>query len=439
MNIRAAHFRKAVFAATAALLLGFVFPLAGQSAKKVTLTIECSQTFKGSGTSTNSFFNQANIDAFQAKYPNIKVEALLIPDAQTTQTLQTKLATGEPSDLIVYNKVSAENELDAANNMIDLSGEPWFTRLRQPELLKSIDGRAYMFYMAMPTSGVGIVYNKDVFAKYGISIPTTYNEFIKVCETLKAKKVTPLYGPFKDVWTFQIWPTTLWGTYGAKKDAKLFANLNSGKVKWSSVPELTDLLARADNLVKKGYFQKSCLSDDYNGAPAAMSSGKYAMFIMGDWFVSDMATKSPKTNLSLFPIPGYDDPALNVIDQGQIGGCFMIPKKAKHIDEAKLFLDFISQPDQIARDQAVPSMAFLPNFKDVPDGKLLPVNQMIYDNYVKTGRTTTEMNAYVRVDLNDLWKYYQDMIGGVKTPKYVLAAWDGKFAELMKAKGQPGF
>jgi raffinose/stachyose/melibiose transport system substrate-binding protein len=423
-------------AAAAVFLVSAVGPLVGQSAKQVTLTIECSQAFK---MPANPFFNQANIDAFQAKYPNIKVETLLLPDAQTTQTLQTKLATGEPSDLLVYNKVSAENELGAVNNMVDLSGEPWLARMKQPDVLKAPDGKVYNFYMALQTGGVGIVYNKDIFAKFGLSIPTTYKEFLTLCEKLKADHITPLYGPFKDVWTFQIWPTTLWGTYAAKKDPKLFDNLNSGKIKWSSVPELADLLARGENLFKKGYFQKSCLSDDYNGAPAAMSSGKYAMMIMGDWFVNDMVAKAPNVNLGIFPIPGYDDPALNLLDEGQIGGCFMIPQKAKHIEEAKLFIDFISQPEQIARDQAVPTMAFLPNFRDVPEGNLPPVNQMIYDTYVKTGKISTEMNAYIRVDLNDLWKYYQDMIGGVKTPKEVLAAWDSKFAELMKAKGQPGF
>jgi raffinose/stachyose/melibiose transport system substrate-binding protein len=423
-------------ACAAILAVGLASSIAAQSAKNVTLTIEGSQEFK---VPSNPFFNQANIDAFQAKYPNIKVDVLVIPDAQTTQTLQTKLATGEPSDLIIYNKVSAENELTAMKNMVDLSGEAWVSHLKQPEILKSPDGKIYGFLLSISTGGMGVVYNKDIFAKYKLEAPKTYAEFLKVCDTLKANKITPLYGPFKDVWTFQIWPTSIWGTVAAKQKAGIFDDINAGKVKWSAVPQFQDTLARANDLFKKGYFQKSCLSDDYNGAPAAFSSGKYAMMLMGDWFVRDLATKDPSINLDIFPIPAFDDPALNVISQGQVGGCLFIPKKAKNIAEAKLFLDFISQPEQIARDLANPAMAYLPNFKDTAVPKLQPVNDFIYNAYVKTGKITTEANAFVKVDMNDLWKYYQDMIGGVKTPKDVLVAWDKKFAELMKAKAMPGF
>jgi raffinose/stachyose/melibiose transport system substrate-binding protein len=171
-----------------------------------------------------------------------------------------------------------------------------------------------------------------------------------------------------------------------------------------------------------------------------MSSGKYAMMIMGDWFVADMLGKDPSLKLDLFPIPGSENPAKNLLVQSQLGNVLLIPNKAKHIKEAKLFLDFLSQPEQVARDLAVESMAYLPNLKDVPGpAKMRVISETLYNNYIKTGMVTTELNAFVKVDLGDLWRYYQDLMAGQKTPKEVLAAWDKKFAELMKAKGLPGF
>ena len=62
-------------------------------------------------------------------HPNITIEVLLDPDEQITSILQTKLAAGQPSDIVVYNKVSAENELDAVNNFVDLSDEPFVDNL----------------------------------------------------------------------------------------------------------------------------------------------------------------------------------------------------------------------------------------------------------------------------------------------------------------------
>jgi len=129
--------RVFIFALILVLMLStltlYGFSATQSSAKKITLTIEASQNQK---TNAPIAFYQPNIDAFQKKYPNIKVQLLLIPDAQAITVLQTKLAAAEPSDIIVYNKVSAENELNALKNFVDLTNEPWVKRLNNPEVLK---------------------------------------------------------------------------------------------------------------------------------------------------------------------------------------------------------------------------------------------------------------------------------------------------------------
>jgi raffinose/stachyose/melibiose transport system substrate-binding protein len=400
--------------------------------KKIVLTIEASQNQK---TNAPIAFYDPNIKAFEKAYSYIQVKLLLVPDAQATRIHQTKLAAGEPSDIIVYNKVSAENELNAMKNFVDLSNEPWVKRLKNPNALKSPDGKIYGMNIAENLQAQAMVYRVDIFKKYNLKIPNTYKELLKICEVLKSKGITPIYGPFKDVWTFQIWTAGAWGTFVAKKRPNLWNEINAGKVKFSEVPEFLDILKKGYELYKREYIQKTCLSDDYNAAPAAMSSGKYAMMIMGDWFVIDMQKKNPKLQLDIFPLPAFDDlePCLS---QPQIGACYFIPKKAKHIKEAKLFINFMSLPEQVNRAQAI--RTFLPRFKDCKVPKLTPLQQKIVD-YINKGRVTVEMNAFMKVDLNDLWRYYQDMFAGAKTPEEVLKAWDKRFAELMKARGEPGF
>lgn len=403
------------------------------SGEKITLTLEASQTQK---TNAPEILNQQNIDEFEKKYPNIKVELLLLPDTQTTSTLQTKLAAGEPSDIIMYNKVSAENELNTEKNMEDLSGEPWVSRLTNADVFKAPDGKIYGFTMEANIGAQAMIYNKDIFKELNLSVPQSYDELLKVCEAIKAKGITPIYAPFKDVWTFQIWTAGSWGYLAQKVKPGLWNDINSGKVKWSDVPEFKDVLQKGMELYQKGYMQKTLLSDDYNGAPNAFSSKKYAMMVMGDWFITDMMTKDPSLKLGFFPIPAFNGQELS-ISQGQIGGMFFVPKQAKHVKEAKLFIDFMSQKEQVDRSQSVKS--FMPSLKDAAAPKLNEMQQEIVDKYLNTNKVTTEMNAFMKVDLNDLWKYYQDMFSGSKTPDKVLAAWDKKFAELMKAKGQPGF
>ncbi len=84
----------------------------GGKKESATLTVEASQEIVNN---IPYAFSEENIAAFEKEYPEIKVELVLNPDAQNTSILQTKLASGQPSDLICYNKVSAENELEVVN------------------------------------------------------------------------------------------------------------------------------------------------------------------------------------------------------------------------------------------------------------------------------------------------------------------------------------
>ena len=185
----------------------------GGSGEKVTLTIEASQEIMNN---IPYAFSEENIAAFEEAYPGIEVELVLNPDAQNTSILQTKLASGQPSDLICYNKVSAENELEVQKNCVDLSEEPFVENLADKDVLTAPDGKIYGFAFAIKTGGMGVVYNKTMFEEKGIEIPKTYDEFLAVCETLKSEGITPFYGPFKDVWTFQMWTASTWGYYVEK-------------------------------------------------------------------------------------------------------------------------------------------------------------------------------------------------------------------------------
>ena len=49
--------------------------------------------------------------------------------------------------------------------------------------------------LPMDFAGIGIIYNKDIFAQYNLKPPTTYRELERVVKTLKDNGVTPFAGP----------------------------------------------------------------------------------------------------------------------------------------------------------------------------------------------------------------------------------------------------
>ena len=90
--------------------------------------------------------------------------------------------------------------------MVDLSDEEWVDQLEQWAIDgNSLDGKLY----AQNTAGVddtnGILYKKDVFERLNISIPTNYEEFKQVCDTLQENGITPIYEFVKDLWHTHYW------------------------------------------------------------------------------------------------------------------------------------------------------------------------------------------------------------------------------------------
>src|SRR5580704_267779 len=50
----------------------------------------------------------------------------------------------------------------------------------------------------------GVIYNPELFDKVGVSsVPTTWSEFLAVCEKFKSAKITPVYQTYGDTWTTQ--------------------------------------------------------------------------------------------------------------------------------------------------------------------------------------------------------------------------------------------
>ena len=46
--------------------------------------------------------------------------------------------------------------------------------------------------MTQTTNPLAVYYNKDIFAQYDLQVPTTEEEFLAVCKTLKDNGVVPL-------------------------------------------------------------------------------------------------------------------------------------------------------------------------------------------------------------------------------------------------------
>ena len=306
-------------------------PSAGSSGQKVTLKV------------WGDLANQAVLEepfkkineAFMAKHPNIKID---YDFAQNDDSLNVALQANSLPDafFVQGNKSTKMKEMAKAGQIIPL--DEYFTdadKSRFPEEAINytlVDGKMYcsipsFFDYAM------VYYNKDIFAKYGLNVPKTLDEFVKTADTLLSHGVTPIAvggnGDFDRYWPIQ-------------ELAPGFINedmiaLYEGKP--INEARMTELFDTYRAFAEKGYYGKDFIAMDGKAAQLAFTSGKTAMIFDGTWSNSIYAGTS--LNIGRFAMPGKD--GVRYAQEGMNNfTTYAVAATSKHPKEAAEYVKFLS-------------------------------------------------------------------------------------------------
>jgi glucose/mannose transport system substrate-binding protein len=225
--------------------------------------------------------------AFKTAYPDVEViNAALAggagPGGNMKAVLQTRLLAGQPPDSF---QVHLGHELPDSSvkagqmEAIDFlyQSEGWNTIF--PEQLLSIS-RAQGHQWAVPVnihrSNV-LWYNKSILNGTGMSLPTTFHDYLALGDVLKAQGI-PLMALGESVpfHTAHVFETVLEGTLGAEGWKALW----TGATPFSD-PGVTDSLMTLDRMI--GFANPDYLSIDSVGAIDLVIAGRAATIIDGDW------------------------------------------------------------------------------------------------------------------------------------------------------------
>jgi raffinose/stachyose/melibiose transport system substrate-binding protein len=410
----------------ALLLLALVAGLALVScaAPKVTLQVVLNQTWNKPG------FAPA-LKAYEAAHKNVTIDMQVIPDEQFTQLMKTRFASGEYPDVYLDNFGQIAQLYSIPDTLVDLSKEPWVKRLMSTNGVT--DGaKVYGLPMVGVPSIEGVVYNKAVFEKAGVKVPTTWDEFLAACDTLKKSGVTPVAITAKDNWTVGMWIVEM-VPLAVKDKAGIWTDLNTGKVKFDSVAAFTDVFTKMKQVVDKGYANKDMFSATYDMGNDLVGQGKVAMVVQGDWSANDIIKKYPTAQIGMFPLPIVNDP---VYTSG-FTAAFTIPLKAKHVAAARDLLAYFATPEQVKT--VATDWGYVPATTDVTVS-LAPWTQDAIDNFVKKGKPPIpEMGVASMISMGQLSTYTANMLDGSMKVAELMPAWAKYFAQQAALRKLPGW
>jgi raffinose/stachyose/melibiose transport system substrate-binding protein len=331
--------RRSMLAATAGLALSITFAGHALAADPVTIS------FLYDNNPATIAAAEKLVADFEAKNPDIKIETETRPGGGDGDNLvKTRLATGEMSDVFLYNSGSLFQQINPEKNLVDLSGEAWQANILDGfKKVVTAGGKQYGAPIQTAMGG-GVLYNKKVFAKLGLSVPKTWAEFEANNAKLKAAGIAPVIQTFKDTWTSQLF--VLGDFFNVAATNPTFAaDYTANKAKYASTPAAMKGFQRQEEVFKNGYLNADFAAATYNDGLTELTAGTGAQYPMLSFAVAAIAKDHPDqlNDIGFFALPG-DDAAKNGLTTWMPPGVY-IPKSTKHEAEAKKFVAYIASKE----------------------------------------------------------------------------------------------
>ena len=140
-------------------------------------------------------------------------------------------------------------------------------------------------------------YNKEIFEQYNLTPPTTMDEWLNVCKTLKDNGITPISVDGVDRWPVQRYLAML---PFRETGNDFIINLRDGKEKMDS-----ETGREAAEFMKEmgQYFNDGFAATDYATAQSMFLDGKSAMYYIGDWEIGAMQDAYKQGKIDYFYLP----------------------------------------------------------------------------------------------------------------------------------------
>jgi raffinose/stachyose/melibiose transport system substrate-binding protein len=290
---------------------------------------------------------------YMAKHPNVKINITILENEAFKTKLTTVTQAGTPPDIFqswgggtMNDQISAGLLKDITADL-DANGGAWRNTFAPGALaVYALNGKNYGVPWDM--GEVAWWYNKDLFAKAGITTPpTTWTELLTDVKQIKAAGITPISLGEKDTWTgMHIWSylaTRICGQKGFLAAA--------GRTGSFADPCFVQAGKDLKDLIDLQPFQDGFLGQIHDEMQGYFGNGKAAMELSGQWApgseAGQAADKKGVANLGMFNFPAVEGGAGDVTDVMGGGNGFAIGKNAP--PEAIDFVKYLTAPEQQKR------------------------------------------------------------------------------------------
>ncbi|MCI9137833.1 MAG: extracellular solute-binding protein [Lachnospiraceae bacterium] len=280
-------------------------------------------------------------EKFNATHDNIRLVIDSPNDAMVI--LKTRFIRENNPDIIgIGGDINYSNFLDA-NMLMDVSDFDGLKDIKENYLSTNKDleyvPKEGVYAVPYMSNAAGVLYNRDMFEEHGWKIPTTWEEFLQLCEEIQAEGIQPLYFGYKDTWTC----LAPWNAIAVNLcETDIAFQVNSGNAAFSDAYRE---VAEKDKEILK-YGQQDPVAYSYNDACTAFARGQSAMYVIGNYAIPQIKSVNPDMNIDSFVFPASSNAEENILNSGN-DLMFCIMEDCEHKEEAYEVLRFLLEDENV--------------------------------------------------------------------------------------------
>jgi ABC-type glycerol-3-phosphate transport system substrate-binding protein len=304
---------------------------------KTLLTVLAGQSTSDAGT------DQMINDVIEKRFPNIELSWERVDwGEQFASQMNAKFAAGDVPDIMIGKAQDVATYVPSGNlEPISDSLQMYVSSASLPSV--TIDDHVYGIpYNAMYQ---GVFYNKDIFNKYGLKVPTTQQELKVIVQALKAAGVVPYASHFQESWYM----------------GNILMQFAMGEV-FSSTPDWGNRFRKGDVSFSTSQEFQRCFEDvegvmsatwndvftiDQTECDERFANGEAAMYITGTWSLQAINAVEPHMNVGIFPYPNETGDAKLIYEPNMT---FMISSKTAYSKDVNLVLQFILENQDLSSE-----------------------------------------------------------------------------------------
>ncbi|MBX3054494.1 MAG: extracellular solute-binding protein [Caldilineaceae bacterium] len=339
---------------------------AGEEADPLTLT-PVAITYMTFNQATEAQTEELVIERFQEKYPNIQVTR-----TQYSQSPQSYLLGSAASPDVMFLWTGYLLDAAVRQNLLGNLSDVWQENGFNDSISQPIQEMSYYqgapYFVPGGHGWSGIYYNREIFQRYGLTPPMTWQEFITICELLWSSGETPLSIAGSNPFVGSLWFDYL--------DLRLngpdfHQRLLNGEEAYTD-PKVAAVFETMRDLIDRGFFVENPVSMDDLSSVLSIVRGdasdpierrKAVMTLASNFALSDVPAVF-QDELDFFPFPVMD-PEVPVGEVGITFG-FVVPASAPNPLQANAFAGFMGSAEnsQLLTRQTSSQLTWVPVFKD---------------------------------------------------------------------------